>query len=117
MIEGQIARIERDAEVAHLLEVLTERIAPTDLQSLLLEVYSRLAAATTAKRLLEQYEQNRFVAPSAADPPATPPPGGWPQARAGSSRRLSTCHASAGLHGAPHVGEFPPALVVCRGSR
>jgi hypothetical protein len=68
MIEGQIARIERDAAVAHLLEVLTERIAPTDLQSLLLEVYSRLAAATTAKRLLEQYELNRFVAPSAADP-------------------------------------------------
>ena len=68
MIEGQIARIERDAEVAHLLEVLTERIAPTDLQALLLEVYARLAAATTAKRLLEQYEQNRFVAPSAADP-------------------------------------------------
>src|SRR5438067_4257393 len=68
MIQGQIARIERDAEVAHLLEVLTERIAPTDLQSLLLEVYARLAAATTAKRLLEQYEANRFVAPSAADP-------------------------------------------------
>src|SRR5213592_488116 len=62
MIKGQIARIERDAEVAHLLEVLTERIAPTDLQSLLLEVYARLAAATTAKRLLEQYEANRFVA-------------------------------------------------------
>ena len=68
MNEGQIARIERDAQVAHLLEVLTERIAPTDLQSLLLEVYSRLAAATTAKRLLEQYEQNRFVVPSKADP-------------------------------------------------
>src|SRR5947207_623833 len=68
MIEGQLARIEHDADVAHLLEALTERIAPTDLQSLLLEVYSRRAAATTAKRLLEQYEQNRFVAPSAADP-------------------------------------------------
>jgi hypothetical protein len=68
MIEGQLARIERDAAVSQLLDVLTERIAPTDLQSLLLEVYSRLAAATTAKRLLEQYKRNRFVAPSAADP-------------------------------------------------
>jgi hypothetical protein len=68
MIDGLIARIEREAGVSNLLEVLTERLGPNDLQSLLLEVYSRLAGAGSARRLLEQYETNRFVAPSALDP-------------------------------------------------
>jgi hypothetical protein len=68
MIEGLIARIEREAEVPNLLKVLTEQLAPTDLQSLLLEVYSHLASTASTRRLLEQYEQNRFVAPSSADP-------------------------------------------------
>jgi hypothetical protein len=68
VIEGQLARIEREAHVSQLLEVLASRLEPTDLQSLLLEVYRRRAAAVTPKRLLEQYEQNRFVSPSTADP-------------------------------------------------
>jgi hypothetical protein len=34
----------------------------------MLEVYARLATGVTTKRLLEQYEENRFVAPSLADP-------------------------------------------------
>ena len=68
MIEGLIARIEREAEVPNLLQVLATRLAPTDLQSLLLEVHSRLARAVTPRRLLEQYQKNRFVAPSLADP-------------------------------------------------
>lgn len=68
MIEGLIARIEREAGVPNLLEVLTERLEPTDLQSLLLEVYSNLARTTSPRRLLDQYEKNRFVTPSSADP-------------------------------------------------
>lgn len=68
MNEGLIARIEREAGIPNLLEVLTERLEPTDLQSLLLEVYANLARTTSPRRVLEQYEKNRFVAPSSADP-------------------------------------------------
>jgi hypothetical protein len=68
MNKGLIARIEREAGVPDLLQVLTTRLAPTDLQSLLLEIHARLAGSVTPKRLLEQYESNRFVAPSSADP-------------------------------------------------
>ena len=67
MNEGLIARIEREAGVPDLLKVLTERLEPTDLQSLLLEVYAHLAKKASPRTLLEQYERNRFVAPSAVD--------------------------------------------------
>ena len=68
MNERLIARIERAAGVSNLLDVLTKRLPPTDLQSLLLEVYVRLAKKSSARQVLEQYEANRFVSPSAADP-------------------------------------------------
>ncbi len=68
MNEQLIERIQREAGVPDLLEVLTERLAPTDLQSLLLEVHARLAGAVTTRRLLEQYRDNRFVAPAPLDP-------------------------------------------------
>jgi len=38
-----IERIEREARVPDLANILTSRLAPTDLQSLLLEVYGRRA--------------------------------------------------------------------------
>ncbi len=68
MNEALIERIEREAGVPGLLEVLTTRLAPTDLQSLLLEVHARLAGRVDSRRLLEQYRGNRFVAPSPVDP-------------------------------------------------
>ncbi len=68
MNEGLIERIQREAGVPDLLEVLTTRLEPTDLQSLLLEVHARLAGAVTTRRLLDQYRSNRFVAPSLIDP-------------------------------------------------
>lgn len=67
MNERMMARIEREAGVPNLLDVLTERLAPSDVQSLLLEVYVRLARKTSPRQLLAQYEGNRFVSPSAAD--------------------------------------------------
>lgn len=70
MNQGHIGRIERDAGVPNLLGILTEQLAPTDLQSLLLEVYAHLARKTSPRRVLEQYERNRFVAPSGVDPKA-----------------------------------------------
>jgi hypothetical protein len=67
MIEGLIERIERTAGVTGLVEILAARLEPTDLQSLLLEVYRRLAMRVTPARLLDRYEKNRFVGPSVAD--------------------------------------------------
>jgi hypothetical protein len=68
MTKPLLDRILRESGVADLLGILGERLAPTDLQSLLLEVYRRRAAHQTPAGLLEQYERNRFARPSAADP-------------------------------------------------
>lgn len=65
---GIVDRIVRESGVPDLLEVLAERLAPTDLQSLLLEVYRRRAATVSPARLLEQYAANRLVRPSTAAP-------------------------------------------------
>jgi hypothetical protein len=63
-----IQRIERDTGVPHLADILSDRLAPTDLQSLLLEVYSRRAKRRDPKLLLEDHVSNRFTRPSASDP-------------------------------------------------
>ncbi|GAA2289936.1 hypothetical protein GCM10010149_40990 [Nonomuraea roseoviolacea subsp. roseoviolacea] len=62
-----LARICREGAVPELLEALAARLSPTDLQTLLLEVYRRRAAAVTPARLLHVYERNRFTRPSALD--------------------------------------------------
>jgi len=51
-----------------LLEILSERLAPTDLQSLLLEVYRKRAEGIQPSQLLKQHEENRFVRPSVVSP-------------------------------------------------
>jgi hypothetical protein len=63
-----IERIERDAGVPHLADILSDGLAPTDLQSLLLEVYARRARRRDPKALLEDHVSNRFTRPSAQDP-------------------------------------------------
>jgi len=63
-----IERIERQSGVPGLLDVLAERLPPTDLQSLLLEAFRRRAAAVGAARLMEQYRRDRFVAPAGVAP-------------------------------------------------
>jgi hypothetical protein len=63
-----IERIERDAGVPHLADILSDHLAPTDLQSLLLEVYARRARRRDPKVLLEDHVSNRFTRPSAQDP-------------------------------------------------
>src|SRR5712692_8182058 len=64
-----IERIEREAGVPDLAKILTNRLAPTDLQSLLLEVYNRRAKKREPKLLLEDHVSNRFTRPSATSPP------------------------------------------------
>ncbi|MGH3485017.1 MAG: hypothetical protein ACRDPQ_17500, partial [Nocardioidaceae bacterium] len=66
--ERRLDRILRAAGSPDLLEALSERLTPTDLQTLLLEVYRRRAADISPRDLLARYEGNRFVSPSAADP-------------------------------------------------
>jgi hypothetical protein len=65
-----IERILRETGIPELFDVLVERLNPTDLQSLLLAVYQRRAEAITPSQLLERYEQDRFVRPSAITPQA-----------------------------------------------
>ena len=66
--EQLINRILRTANTPNLLAALAEQLTPTDLQSLLLEVYRLRAAKVTPAALLAQHEQNRFVRPAAVNP-------------------------------------------------
>ncbi len=59
-----LERILREAGVPELIDVLVKRLAPTDLQSLLLESYRRRVVAVKPSQLLERYERDRFVRPS-----------------------------------------------------
>jgi hypothetical protein len=63
-----LKRILREAGAPDLLETLTQRLEPSDLQSLLLAVYRERAKAVSPATLLRQYRQNRFVQPAALDP-------------------------------------------------
>ncbi len=70
MEEDLIRRIERRAGMPGLVEVLADRLSPTDLQSLLLSVYRRRAASLHPARVLDRYANDRFTQPSGADPRA-----------------------------------------------
>ncbi len=63
-----LERILTTADIPDLLEVLTNRLSLSDLQSLLLEVYRRRAASLKPSDLLQQYEYNRFTTPSQVSP-------------------------------------------------
>ena len=59
-----LARIERATGVPDLARLLAERLAPTDLTSLLLEVARLGAARLEPADVLHQYERDRFVRPA-----------------------------------------------------
>src|SRR5438132_11095866 len=63
-----VERIEKEAGVPNLADALTNRLAPTDLQSLLLEVYGHRAKKRDPKELLKDHESNRFTRPSPSNP-------------------------------------------------
>jgi hypothetical protein len=63
-----VERIVRESGVPDLFEVLSERLAPTDLQSLLLAVQRARSSRLTPSHVLRAYEQNRVVRPAALDP-------------------------------------------------
>jgi hypothetical protein len=58
--DGHLARIEREAGVPGLADALA-RLAPTDLQSLLLHVFREQAARRDPKTLLQHYERDASV--------------------------------------------------------
>ena len=66
-----LERILRESGTPNLLEILVDSLNPSDLQSLLLEVYRRRASHLTPADVLAQYEHNRFVQPSTVDPLVT----------------------------------------------
>ena len=65
-----IERILRQAQAPDLIDVLVDRLSPSDLQSVLLEVYRRRASVLAPSDLVRQYAQNRFVQPAQVDPQA-----------------------------------------------
>jgi hypothetical protein len=65
--EGHLERLARQSGIADLVEVLSERLSPADLTSLLLAVYRRKAAGLTPATVLEALEHNRFAGPAPVD--------------------------------------------------
>jgi hypothetical protein len=63
-----IERIEREVGVPGLVTLLAERLTPTDLQSVMLEVYRQRARRQQPANLLSEFESNRFARPSTANP-------------------------------------------------
>jgi hypothetical protein len=63
-----VERIERGAAVPKLASLLAEKLAPTDLQSLLLEVYRCRAKKRSPADVIADYARNRFVRPSPVVP-------------------------------------------------
>jgi hypothetical protein len=63
-----IERIEREAGVQGLTALLAERLEPTDLQSLLLQVYRRRGERRPPFAVLADYQANRFVRPARVSP-------------------------------------------------
>lgn len=61
-------RVERELGVPGIASLLAERLEPSDLQSLLLDVYRRVAKRRSAASMLADYRTNRFVRPSTFSP-------------------------------------------------
>jgi len=69
-MEKIIERIEREAGVAGLASILAQRLSPTDLQSLLFEVYRQRSGTRQPAAVLANFATNRFVRPSTVCPVA-----------------------------------------------
>lgn len=60
-------RIIAETGIPGIVEILSKRLAASDLNSLLLEVFSQKTTRATAAGLLRAYRQNRFVQPAELD--------------------------------------------------
>ena len=61
-------RISKETGIPNLVEILSERLAPSDLQSLMMEVYSRRAKSRKPKEMMANYADGRFMRPSPCNP-------------------------------------------------
>jgi hypothetical protein len=61
-------RIGKETGIPDLVEILAERIPPTDLQSLLIEVYARIAKRHIPTRILSDFIGHRLTQPSKLNP-------------------------------------------------
>lgn len=67
-IDKIVERIERAAGAPGLAATLVEKLSPTDLQSLLLEVYRIRSGRIQPAAVLADFEANRFVRPAGVSP-------------------------------------------------
>lgn len=67
MNKNILDRLAAETGVPDIAKILSERLSASDLNSLLLEVFSRKAQAITPSDLLRAYRQNRFVQPAGVD--------------------------------------------------
>lgn len=63
-----VERIEREAGIPGLAAILAKKLSPTDLQSILLEVYRIRSGRLQPSSILADFESNRFVQPSNVSP-------------------------------------------------
>lgn len=63
-----LERIEGQTGITGLVSILAEQLSPTDLQSLLLEVYRARSHRIRPSAVLSGFESNQFVRPSAVSP-------------------------------------------------
>jgi hypothetical protein len=63
-----IERIESQTGVTGIVSILVDGLSPTDLQSLLLEVYRVRSRRIQPSTVLSEFESNRFARPSAVSP-------------------------------------------------
>jgi len=63
-----IESLEKKLGLPGLIKKLTEKFPPSDLNSLLLEIFRKTSQRITGAELLKKYENNRFVTPSKYDP-------------------------------------------------
>jgi len=67
MNELLLKRISDETGIPNLVEILSERLSASDLNSLLLAVFSRKSSQISPSELLQNYKRNRFVQPAVVD--------------------------------------------------
>ncbi len=67
-LQNNLDRIVRELGVEEIVELLSERIPGTDLNTLLLEVFREKTNTSSARELFTRYQENRFVQPATVDP-------------------------------------------------
>lgn len=68
MNKNMLDRLDLETGVPGLVQILSERLSASDLNSLLLDVFANQSAQIAPADLMRAYRRNRFVQPAALDP-------------------------------------------------